>query len=141
MTGVAPGSYTVAAIVSVGRRDRGSRPLFTGFVDIEVRDKDVEGLVVPVEPGIQLAGQVQVDESASELNVSRLRVRLVPMTGLPIGESNARVDADGSFVVNNVPRATHRVSVTGLPADAYVAFATVGGQDVLSPGVQVVPDM
>ena len=63
------------------------------------------------------------------------------MTGLPIGESNARVDADGSFVVNNVPRATHRVSVTGLPADAYVAFATVGGQDVLSPGVQVVPDM
>lgn len=141
LTGVAPGSYTVAAIVSVGRRDRGSRPLFTGFVDIEVRDEDVEGLVVPVEPGIQLAGQVQVDESASELNVSRLRVRLVPMTGLPIGESNARVDADGSFVVNNVPRATHRVSVTGLPADAYVAFATVGGQDVLSPGVQVVPDM
>ena len=141
LTGVAPGSYTVAAILSMGRRDRGRRPLFTGFVDIEVRDEDVEGLVVPVEPGIQLAGQVLVDESASELNVSRLRVRLEPMTGLPIGEPNARVDDDGSFVVNNVPRAPHRVSVTGLPADAYVASARVGGQDVLTSGVQVLPDM
>ena len=141
LTGLAPGSYTVAAILSVGRRDRGSRPLFTGFVDIEVWDEDIEGLVVPVEPGIQLAGQVRVDESASEFDVSRLRVRLEPMTGLPIGETNARVDDDGSFVVNNVPRAPHRVSVTGLPADAYVASARVGGQDVLSSGAQMVPDM
>ena len=141
LTGVAAGAYTVGALVSTGRRGRGSRPLFTGFVDIEVRDEDVDGLIVPVEPGIQLAGQVKVDESASEFNVSRLRVRLEPMTGLPIGEPNARVGDDGSFVVDNVPRASHRVSVTGLPSDAYVASARVGGQDVLSSGVQVLPDM
>ena len=141
LTGVAPGSYTVAAILRMGRQGRGNRPLFTGFVDIEVRDEDVEDLVVPVEPGIQIAGQVLVDESANEINVSRLRVRLEPMIGLPIGEANARVDDDGSFVVNNVPRAPHRVSVTGLPADAYVASARVGGQDVLTSGVTVVPDM
>ena len=141
LTGVAPGSYTVAAILSMGRRDRGSRPLLTGFVDIEVWDEDIEGLVVPVEPGIQLAGQVRVDESASEFNVSRLRVRLETLTGLPIGETSARVDDDGSFVVNNIPRAPHRVSVTGLPADAYVASARLGGQDVLSSGAQMVPDM
>ncbi len=141
LTGVAPGSYTVAASVSMGRQDRGNRRLFTGFVDIEVRDEDVEDLVVPVEPGIQVSGQVLIDESANELNVSRLRVRLEPMTGLPIGEPNARVDDDGSFVVNNVPRAPHRVSVTGLPADAYLASARVGGQDVLTSGVQVVPDL
>ena len=141
LTGVAPGSYTVAAILRVGRRDRGNRGLFTGFVDIEVRDEDVEGLVVPVEPGIQLGGKVLVDESANELNVSRLRVRLEPMTGLPIGEPNARVDDDGSFVVDNVPRAPHRVSITGLPRDAYVASARVGGRDVLISGIQVVPDM
>ncbi len=141
LTGVAPGSYTVAAILRMGRRDRGSRGLFTGFVDIEVRDEDVEGLVVPVEPGIQLDGRVLVDESANELNVSRLRVRLEPMTGLPIGEPNARVHDDGSFVVDNVGRAPHRVSMTGLPRDAYVASARVGGQDVLSSGIHVVPDM
>ena len=141
LTGVAPGSYTLAAIVRMGGPDRGSRRLFTGFFDIEVRDEDVGNLIIPVETGIQISGQVLVDESANELDVSRLRVRLDPINRLPIDEPNARVDNDGSFVVNNVPRAGHRLSVTGLPADAYVASARVGGQDVLASGFQVVPEM
>ncbi len=141
LTGVGPGSYTVAAMLRMDRPGGGGRQTFTGFVDIEVRDEDVTDLIVPVEPGIQISGQILVDESAKDLNVSRLRVRLEPMNALPTGAPNARVDADGRFVVNNVPRAPHRVSVRGLPTDAYVASARVGGQDVLASGVGIAPDL
>ena len=146
LTGVAPGSYTVAAFVRTGNQRRGGRgggdnAQLTGFIDIEVGQEDIEELIVPVEPGVALAGQILVDQSATGMNVGRVRINLDAATGLPVGSPNARVEDDGSFVVNNLPRALHRLSVTGLSADAYVAAARVGGQDVLASGLQVVPDL
>ena len=151
LTGVAPGSYTVAALVRIGQdggrgggrggRGGGNSPQLTGLIDIEVGEEDVEDLIVPVEPGTELTGQVLVDQTATEINVGRIRVSLEAVTDLPVGAPNARVDDDGSFTLNNLPRALHRLTVTGLAQNAYVAAAKVGGQDVLASGLQVVPGM
>lgn len=142
LRGIGPGSYTlVAAVRSQGRGGQGGGVRMVGFFDIEVGGEDIEGLIIPVQQGIPVAGRVLVDESANQINVSRLRVRLDAAGNLPIGSPNGRVGDDGTFQINNVSQALHRVSLTGLPEDAYLARAHIGGQDILRDGLQVTPDV
>ena len=143
LAGVAPGSYTLVALV----RSRQGRPRgdggvqMAGFLDIEVGADDVEGLFIPVRPNVGIGGRVLVDQSASEINVSRMRVRLRATENLPVGSPNGRVADDGTFAIDNVSQTNHRVSLTGLPDGAYLAAAVIGGRDILGEGIQVTADL
>ena len=112
-----------------------------GFLDIEVGADDVEGLFIPVRPNVGISGRVLVDQSASEINVSRMRVRLRATENLPVGSPNGRVTDDGTFAIDNVSQTNHRVSLTGLPDGAYLAAAVIGGRDILGEGIQVTADL
>jgi hypothetical protein len=138
--GVAPGSYTLVALLGSRQGRGGGRAVMAGFLDVEVTAEGMDGLIVAVQPSVSLAGHVLVDQSASRIDLSRLRVRMEPDGGLPIGNQNARVEPDGTFQIDNVNQMLHRVTLTGLPEDAYVASAQVGGRDVLSGGVLVTAD-
>ncbi len=143
LTGVAPGEYTIVATVrSGGRGGRGggNQPQLAGFADVYIGAEDVDDLIVRVEPGVPVAGRIHLDESAAEIDPSRLRVRLAPALQLPIGGPNERVEDDGTFLFDSVSPTTYRVSLTGLPEDAFVAAARLGSADVLASGVAVTPD-
>ena len=143
LAGIAPGAYTLVALVRSrqGRGRGGGGAQMAGFLDIDVGADDVEGLIIPVRPNVQVTGRVLVDQSASQIDTSRMRLRLQAIGNLPVGSPNGRVEADGSFTVDSVSQTMHRVSLTGLPVGAYVAGAYVGGRDILSDGVGVTADL
>ena len=152
LTGIAPGAYTLVATVRAGGRGGGGRggggrgggggqSQMVGFIDVFVGGEDIDSLVVPVQPGVPIAGRIFVDQTATEINVSRLRVRFEPTRSLPLGAPNARVGEDGTFLLENVGQTDYRVSLTGLPEDAYVAEGRSGATDVLSSGITVHPDV
>jgi hypothetical protein len=136
LRGVAPGDYTIVATVREargrGRGGGGGANELTGFTDVRVNGTDVDNITVSVQPSVQVSGRILVDDP--QINVARLRVRLQPLVSLPIGEPNARVAADGTFVIDGVSPVPYRVSLTGLGQDAYVADARIGGADVLGAG-------
>ena len=143
LTGVAPGDYTIVATVrSGGRGGRGggNQPQLAGFTDVYIGAEDIDNLIVRVEPGVPVAGRIHLDASASDIDPSRFRVRLQPELPLPVGGPNERVEDDGTFLFDSVSPTTYRVSLTGLPEDAYVAAARVGAGDVLASGLAVTPD-
>jgi hypothetical protein len=112
-----------------------------GFLNIEVGADDVEGLFISVLSSVPVTGRVLVDQSASQINLSRMRVRLQAVGNLPVGSPNGRVEADGTFAIDSVSQTMHRVSLTGLPDGAYVAAAYIGGRDILGDGIQVTGDL
>lgn len=134
LRGVPPGEYTIVATVREGRGrgGRGGGDALTGFSDVRVSGVDVDNIRLAVQPSVQIAGRILVDDP--EINVSRLRVRLEPLDSIPLDQPNARVADDGTFVLDGVSPIPYRVSVTGLGEDAYVQSARIGGADVLSTG-------
>jgi len=138
LTDVAPGSYTVVAIVRSGQGRGGRAQALTGFTDMEGGGQDIEGLRIQVRPGVSIEGQVLVDQSASEIDTARLRVRLESVQNIAIGSPNARVGSDGTFVIDNVSPTTYRALLVGLPEGTYLAAGRAGARDVLSEGIKVV---
>jgi uncharacterized surface anchored protein len=69
--------------------------------------------------------------------MDRLRVNLNSQEDLPIGNSNAQVDAAGKFTLTNVPAMSYRVSLQGLPTGAYLIAGKFGNIDALADLVQV----
>jgi 5-hydroxyisourate hydrolase-like protein (transthyretin family) len=143
LAGVAPGSYTLVALIRSrqGRGGGGGGAQMAGFLNIEVGADDVEGLFISVLSSVPVTGRVLVDQSASQINLSRMRVRLQAVGNLPVGSPNGRVEADGTFAIDSVSQTMHRVSLTGLPDGAYVAAAYIGGRDILGDGIQVTGDL
>ena len=133
LAGIAPGSYTLVAILRTqqGRGGRGGGGQLVGTADIEVGQDDLDGLLVTVNPGVALQGRVLVDQGASDVDPTRLRVRLQPGNNLPFNAPNTAVGDDGTFVIENVSQASYSATVTGLPRDAYLAEVRYGGSDAL----------
>jgi hypothetical protein len=142
LTGVAPGSYTIVAIVRTqqGRGGRGGQGQLVGVTDIEVGEQDLNDVLVAVQPGVELTGRVLVDQSASGLETGRLRIRLQPANDMPFNAPNTRIEDDGTFLLSNVSQASYETSLTGLPPDYYVAEVRFGAADVLSSGLLVTAD-
>ncbi len=142
LTGVAPGPYTVVAIVRTqqGRGGRGGQGQLVGVADIEVGEQDLDNVVVAVQPGVELTGNVLVDQSASGIATGRLRIRLQPANNMPFNAPNSRVEDDGTFILSNVSQATYAASITGLPPDYYLADVRFGAANVLAAGLTVTAD-
>ena len=107
---------------------------------VEVGNSDVENLSITINPALSLSGAVRLDGQAVA-NVSTAQVNLRPrdpvvmMTGGP--SPTAKVNQDGTFSVANVNADSYYVTVTGLPDGFYVKSVSLGGQDVLAPGLNL----
>jgi hypothetical protein len=131
ISGVLPGSYTLVAQV-LDRGDRGY-----GQLPVEVGDRDIQGLAITVNSGARLQGSLRTEGDAG-LDGARLRVGARPLVAPGLfaqGGVIGAVDEEGNFDIGNVPPEAFYVQLFGAPEDFYLKAAQLGGQDVLSAGL------
>jgi protocatechuate 3,4-dioxygenase beta subunit len=136
--GVVPGSYVLIAAMS----DQGRT--YNGQVEIDVTDRDISGISIPLQAGSEIAGEVRVEDEA-QIDLTALQVSANGMStvslmtaaaGAPSSftfgtRAQAKVAEDGKFTLTNVFADANRLSLTGLPAGFYVKAMQMGSQDVL----------
>jgi protocatechuate 3,4-dioxygenase beta subunit len=137
-----PGRHTLSGTAGAG----------VGYVTIEVRDADIDGVRIVAMPQFDIAGRIVSDGPLDATALANTRISLrrelpVPMT--PTSYSVPR--ADGTFVVSATP-GDYRVNFAPLLnlivlpgpfltvppglANAYVKAITLGDVDVLTYGVR-----
>ena len=135
--GVAPGSYELVGIIN----DRNNRMF--GTVPLEVGNSDVQNVTVVISPGLSIAGRISIEgpnASGDGASSSRMRISLRRSGGevqFEPGQAGAPVQADGTFTLQQVGPGDYRVSVAGMPRNAYVKFARLGPTDVLNQGLHI----
>ena len=133
LRGVAPGSYILTAQVQREQRT------FTGRETIEVGDRDLEDVVVTVNPGIELHGEVRADEPGSlDLTLLRLMLRPSEQSGPYFGPMpNGTVSDNGTFVLSQTSPDRYMVSLAGLPDGYYLKSVRMEGADALEEGLDL----
>jgi hypothetical protein len=126
--GVAPGAYFVIAQWMQGEK------LFSAQQAIEVRENDVENIVLELSPPSELKGRLHVEGRPVE-NLADLQIMLEPAASGFLGWLTGRVHNDGSFTVNHVAPSQYQLSMQGAADDYYVRSASLGDKDVLDSGI------
>lgn len=132
---VQPGSYHLAAMQS---EMTGGRPQAVARAQVDVTDQDIEGVVLQVQPAVDIAGTVRVDAKEKEKpGTAGMRVTLAPVEGVPMNTPTAAVGADGTFQLSGVMPDRYYLSYFGIPENCYVRAAQFGNEDVLKSGLLV----
>ena len=130
--GLAPGAYSLTASIYDGDRSMSMRqPVEAGA--------NIDNLVVTMQPGFELSGQIRVDGEA-KISLSDVRVNLRtkdPSAMMFAPASNGRVKEDGAFTLSNVTMDHFNITVYGLPDGFYVKSIRKGDDDVLASGLDV----
>jgi carboxypeptidase family protein len=113
----------------------------SGRVAVEVRDADLDNVVIPVLPGFNIAGHLAVDgrkEPNDHADLAKLRVRLRgdPFFPWSAAEPQAQV-GDGNFTLKNVQAGDYRVLVYSLPNGFYIQSIRLGSEDLLNGGLHI----
>jgi len=127
--GVPPGAYWMSA----GWYDENRS--YSGRAAVEVGNSNLDNVTLVIGPALQLRGRVRT-RSDGELNFTNLNVWLQSIDS-SMGGAAAQVNADGTFVLENVPEGTFRPRIGGFPEEFYVESVRAGGSDVLGPGLTV----
>ncbi len=128
--GIVPGSYILTANVnSTGKWNR-------AWQQIEVGDSDLAGISLTLSMGMDLPGRVRV-EWDKEIDVSRLIANLWPRHFSFLGVTSARVNPEGSFLLQNAPRDAHQVGLYGLPEDFYLKSVRLGDEEVTGRSIDL----
>jgi len=125
--GVPPGSYDLSAMWNDGKRQ------LYGRLPVEVANSNLEGVTFVLGSPFTLAGRFRV-EGNDQFDFTRLGLFLQPLDSI-MGGANARVKADGTFVMENVYDGSYRLHVAGFPEEYYFKSAREGGSDVLESGL------
>jgi protocatechuate 3,4-dioxygenase beta subunit len=133
---LAPGPYTIAARGAVpppaANRVSAVSPLWA-LTDVTAAGQDIPDLVLRLQSGQQLSGQVvsRVAASNASLDPARVQVRLTPGAGAsPIaGSSSGTTGADGVLKVEGVVPGSYRITATA-PAGWFLRSAMLAGKDV-----------
>jgi len=134
---VRPGLYNLIAVAT--DRSNGSLRHFAGRTKVDVAFQDASDLNLLIAPGRDLTGRIVFGRNVS--SSASLRVQLRPkgfLPVLPFAQALSVVpEADGTFMIPNVPDMPYSVSVLGLPKDAYVADLRQGSFSVFDIGTVV----
>ena len=131
---VTPGSYTLVASMP----GRGSS--LVTRMPVEVGNSNVENLSITVNPAVSLSGGVRLaDKAVGNVSTVQVTLRARDPIGMTLGVATptAKVKEDGSFALPNVNPDNYNVTLSGLPDGFYVKSVSSGGQDVLSPGLDL----
>jgi hypothetical protein len=132
---VPSGGY-VARLVTVLRPPAGDDTLAAAF-PVEVRARDVDGIVVPAAAGPRLSGRVEFDglgEPPDPASVAAIRIALEPVDGIPLPDrlsfESAKPAGDGTFRTAGVPPGRYLLRVNNRIDGWILRGATAGGQDL-----------
>ena len=128
---VLPGSYNLIAQQQEGKSSASAR------VEVEVREGDVQGVVVSLAQKVDVNGRVAFDVTPAP-KISGINVALSPedMQDFMRG-AYAQVKEDGTFTLQAAPDERYRISAYGAPAGMYLKSASAGRDDVLEKGFSV----
>jgi hypothetical protein len=104
---------------------------------VDIRDSDVEGITLEIQPGTELRGKV-VGQGSTSIAMDKIKIRLRQLDSMPEGYAvivgEISVDLKGEFSAQNVPSARYALRFSGLPETAYVAEVRQGGTTVFDSG-------
>jgi Carboxypeptidase regulatory-like domain len=134
--GIPPGSFILQAQTQV--MDDASRAageaawsMFpTARIPIEVKDEDLDGVVMIQTRPAAVSGQVRF-ESAATVPLSSATLRLTPL-GTEWLPPTAFVAQDGAFRVDGILEGKYSVQFGGFPHGFYVRSITYAGADILN---------
>jgi len=130
---VLPGRYRIVATLRIPNKFN-----LSGETIVNVGEEPVENVVVLVTPSQRITGRLEIQDSSPEVRqaveAGQLHVNLRPNPSLAFLSGSAVAGKDGAFVLNDVGVVHYRVELFGLPADAYIASARLGGADILGNG-------
>jgi beta-lactamase regulating signal transducer with metallopeptidase domain len=103
----------------------------SGGVEVDVKDRNVDGVVLALEPGVEVSGSFKLEDgqALSTLSGIQPQLALVPTDGSGAGMPR-RADGDGAFQLAPTAVGQYLLDVTGLPQGTYVKSAHFGAQDV-----------
>ena len=135
LSNVDPGRYELYAMA----QDIQNRRMWTGHMRVEVRDKDITGLNIPISPGVTLQGEVATAGSGT-VRPEAVRIQLQSLGTLPPQVAMAvglvPVDASGKFQIANLSEGRYRINAQ-VPPGAYVASIQQAGVNVFDDGFNV----
>jgi hypothetical protein len=134
LSNVDPGRYELYAMAM----DQQNRRVWTGHLHVEVRDKDITGLNIPISPGVTLQGEVVITGGGNlRPEAARIQLQALEMS-LPYQVTQAvgavSVDPSGKFQIANLSEGRFRINAAGFSPDAYVASITQGGVNIFDDG-------
>jgi hypothetical protein len=130
INGVPPGSYELTAQRNTNNPGTPG-PAVSGNMPIDVRDRNLEGVVLEMKPNADLQGSVRLEQPGG-CDANNLSVGL--RSGLPGGfvygpmTGQARVGDDLRFELKGVPPGVYAVSLMGNIGRCYVKSAVYRGQ-------------
>jgi protocatechuate 3,4-dioxygenase beta subunit len=124
VSGVPAGRYEIVA--RVGAR-------LAGRADVEVADRDVNGVTITLAPGVRVSGRCIVD-GVAQGGADPLLVQLVAAQPGGPGVGAKMVDTNGSFTFDNVEPGEYRLRLLAR-GRTIVPSAVRFGTDVLPEGI------
>jgi hypothetical protein len=129
---VPPGRYYLSAQTAVP-----PGPLLRSAIQIDVLDRDLDGVTITLQPGVRLTGRLSIEgrESISTNLFASVQLSARGMAGF----STIRFEPDGTFTIDNVVPGDYRLRVLRTPRSEWqwVKSARFGGEDVLTAPVRV----
>ena len=121
LTKIAPGSYSLSAILLDGSNSISARQ------QIDVGSDNVENVVLNLAAGVSLPGRI-IFEGPPPANLTQIEVSLRDPDDREIrfGPTPGKVKADSTFTLANVGADDYRVVVQGLPDNYYVQSVRIG---------------
>jgi Carboxypeptidase regulatory-like domain len=133
---VPPGRYRVRAALRIPNRYN-----LSGETMIDVAEEPVENATLAVVPSKTVTGQIEPAEAQfspavrEAIDKKELHISLMPDSGnSAFLATSGEVGSDAKFVMRDVGVVHYRFNVLGMPPDAYIASARLGGTDVLQKG-------
>lgn len=117
---VSPGEYTIRSN-RVGPRNPGQPPPLFAYTRVTVRDQDMDNLEVPLGPGREIKGTIQMENDTLAMPAG-LRVLLQMAGGTPdsTGLQNALSRTDGTFQMRGLAPEKYQITVAGQSQGSYV---------------------
>lgn len=140
ITNVPPGDYLVF-IRSMGRGGGPGGPggpggqggpgsASSGSARVSVGSRDLDGLVVQLNPGFTVSGKVSVEGTATGINITNIRFTLDPAETVIFGPARpVRAGADGSFTTNGLQPGVYSLNIVTPPQGAYLSSVRINNQD------------
>jgi hypothetical protein len=120
-----PGSYEVVAFAAQAGKAYGGRMV------IEVESGKTAEISLPVGPGADLAGRLEMDDGSPVTGgVAQVFLQALGDSPTPGGQQPAKVEEGGAFTISGLLPGRWRVRAYGLPNNGYVKSVSFGDREV-----------